>query len=487
MNEPKDAPALSAHLGIQSLEDLLRLLSARKETGALELEAEGQKTVLEITDGELTAVRTTDDEGERALGYVLQARRGDFAFYRGPTGARNVSRELDQVMEAAREVAEELAAIRKDIPNDRVRFTVTRRMQTVDPVTLSTDTRAVLQAVDGERTVEDIAARSRLGRFRTLQHLRRLLTDRLIEVTRGEMSAPRRRIEAPLATHEPLRLESAKTALFEYHYLPAGVEPPQLDIEKPAQRSTSLLGRFGLGSEVSEAPVDVPPPDQLAAFVNELGAEFRLRAAAEKEPADRDKAVEAFTVSLASRLERMYVSHPIGRRLPLRDDRIDAEALRGDEHPSSDVLPYLAGLIRELRDDAERAWGKSQTEEIYDAVARRVLGRAWATEPDEILRLAHPKVRARITVRIGGTGSFDLAQRTYVLGRLALCDIVLADETVSNRHARLTPHLDGFMIADLGSTNGTRVNSEPLTGERLLRGGEILHLGDATLLYERVT
>jgi FHA domain-containing protein/uncharacterized protein DUF4388 len=487
MSAPKDAHVLSGHLGIQSVEDLLRLLSARRETGVLDVQTEGQKTILEITGGELTAARTTDDEGERALGYVLQARRGDFAFYRGPTGTRNVSRGLDEVMEAAREVAAELAAIRKDIPNDHVRFTVTRRMKTVDPATLSADARAVLQAVVGERSVEDIVVRSRLGRFRTLQHLRRLLTDRLVEETRDETSAPPQRVEAPLAADEPPRLESAKTALFEYHYLPAGVEPAQLDIEKPAQRSASLLGRFGLGTEVSEAPVDVPPPGQLAAFVNELGAEFRLRAAAEKELADRDKAVETFSVSLASRLERMYVSHPIGRRLPLRDERIDPEELTADEHPSSDVLPYLAGLIRELRDDAERAWGKNETEEIYDAVARRVLGRAWVTEPDEILRLAHPKVRGRITVRIGGTGSFDLAQHTYVLGRLTSCDIVLADATVSNRHARLTPHLDGFMIADLGSTNGTSVNNESLIGERLLRGGEILRLGDATLLYERVT
>jgi len=287
---------------------------------------------------------------------------------------------------------------------------------------------------------------------------------------------------ARAAAAERARTDSPQTSVFAYHYLPPGVEPAQLEIEKPAQKTSSLLNRLGFGRELSA--IDVPPPPELAAFANELAAEFRVRAAADA--VSRRTTLETFSVPVASRLERVYASDPVGHRLPLREGRIDAESLVGNDHATSDVLRYLALLLVDLRDAAEHAWGKTEAEQIYDAVAHRVLGRALLTEPKDIVRHTRPQVRGRITVRIGGTGSYDLAQRTYVLGRVPSCDIVLVDATVSNRHARLTPNLDGFVIADLGSTNGTSVNGERLTGDRILRGGEVLRLGDATLLFERL-
>lgn len=469
MSESKDPPALSGDLGREPLEDVLRGLAARGETGVLEVTAEGRKTTLEITAGELTAARASDDEGEAALGHVVETNEGSFVFHKRHTGSANLRGALEEVLQAARAVAEELRAIRAEMPNGRVPFALARGAKTLVAPTLGWDAQRVLLAVDGHRTTEDIVARCGLGRFKTLQHLRLLMAEGLIKSTPG-------------STRSPAQADTARTSVFEYHYLPRGVEPPQLEIEKPAQKTSSLLDRLGFGRELSS--LDAPPSPQLAAFANELAAEFRVRAAAD---AERSETLETFSVPIPSRLERIYLSDPIGRRLPLREDRIDAESLAGSDHAASDVLRYLAMLLVDLREAAERAWGKTEAEEIYDAVARRVLGRPLSTEPKDILRHTRSEVRGRITVRIGGTGSYDLAQRTYVLGRVPSCDIVLADATVSNRHARLTPHLDGFVIADLGSTNGTSVNGERLTGDRVLRGGEVLRLGDATLLYERVS
>jgi hypothetical protein len=480
MSESNGQPALSGDLGREPLEKILRLLAVRNDTGVLEVKAEGRKTTLEITAGDLTAARASDDEGEAALGQVVGAREGAFAFHLGRTGSANLRGNLDEVLQAARAVADELGAIRAEIPNDRVRFALSHETKTLDTLTLSSDAQRVLLAVDGHRTVEDIVARCGLGRFKTLQYLRHLMMQGLTESTAGPTRSAAEAVE-PVTPEQG----GPRTSLFEYHYLPRGVEPAQLEIEKPAQKTAGLLGRLGFGREPSS--LDIPPPPQLAAFANELATEFRLRAAADAEVSDRRGGLGIFSVPMASRLERIYLSDPIGHSLPLREDRIDTESLATSDHAPSDVVRYLAMLIGDLRDAAEIAWGQNEAQEIYDAVAHRVFGRSLITEPEDIVRHTRPQVRGRVTVRIGGTGSFDLAQRTYVVGRVSSCDIVLADATVSNRHARLTPHLEGFVIADLGSTNGTSVNGERLSSERVLRGGEVLRLGDATLLYERLT
>jgi pSer/pThr/pTyr-binding forkhead associated (FHA) protein len=52
---------------------------------------------------------------------------------------------------------------------------------------------------------------------------------------------------------------------------------------------------------------------------------------------------------------------------------------------------------------------------------------------------------------------------TWLVGSLASCEIVVNEPTVSARHCRLNQYPDGhFEIEDLGSTNGTHVNGQPL-------------------------
>jgi hypothetical protein len=48
---------------------------------------------------------------------------------------------------------------------------------------------------------------------------------------------------------------------------------------------------------------------------------------------------------------------------------------------------------------------------------------------------------------------------------------------VSRRHARITWTGTGYVVEDLGSTNGTYVNDEPVGAPRLLRSGDLLQLG----------
>jgi adenylate cyclase len=67
-----------------------------------------------------------------------------------------------------------------------------------------------------------------------------------------------------------------------------------------------------------------------------------------------------------------------------------------------------------------------------------------------------------------------------VVGRASHCDVVLAHESVSRSHATLSRDDDGFLITDLDSKNGVRVNTFPVTRQRL-RDGDRVDLGAVRL------
>ena len=71
-----------------------------------------------------------------------------------------------------------------------------------------------------------------------------------------------------------------------------------------------------------------------------------------------------------------------------------------------------------------------------------------------------------------------------VLGRSRDCDIVLEDTNVSRRHAEIRPAATGWTVADLGSTNGVRVNGRPASGVVALSAGDRLELGTAPMTFE---
>jgi len=69
-----------------------------------------------------------------------------------------------------------------------------------------------------------------------------------------------------------------------------------------------------------------------------------------------------------------------------------------------------------------------------------------------------------------------------VIGRLGECEITVADANVSRRHAAFVREGDGWAIEDLGSTNGTRLNNEPIKYARL-RDGDVVEVGATQLRY----
>jgi DNA-binding NtrC family response regulator len=74
-----------------------------------------------------------------------------------------------------------------------------------------------------------------------------------------------------------------------------------------------------------------------------------------------------------------------------------------------------------------------------------------------------------------------------VVGRARKADIRVPSTTVSRLHAQITVGAGAVGIVDLNSHNGTRVNGERLTSNRLLGYGDVITLGDVTVLFEEDT
>lgn len=83
---------------------------------------------------------------------------------------------------------------------------------------------------------------------------------------------------------------------------------------------------------------------------------------------------------------------------------------------------------------------------------------------------------------------FPLDNASLIIGRDPMSDILLNDPEVSRQHVRLTRSAQGYLLEDLGSTNGTYVDGQRLSSEaRALQPGQSVSIGSGVrLVYERV-
>jgi pSer/pThr/pTyr-binding forkhead associated (FHA) protein len=71
------------------------------------------------------------------------------------------------------------------------------------------------------------------------------------------------------------------------------------------------------------------------------------------------------------------------------------------------------------------------------------------------------------------------------IGRSDACELVLDDDYVSSVHAQLNHRSDGaWVLRDMGSTNGTFVNSSRITEPTVVTPDDVIRIGDVQMRLE---
>jgi hypothetical protein len=97
--------------------------------------------------------------------------------------------------------------------------------------------------------------------------------------------------------------------------------------------------------------------------------------------------------------------------------------------------------------------------------------------------LLQPRAALRIVAGPGRGREIRLdPEQGLSLGRSHANELVLEDEAISGQHCRIRHEDEGWVLHDLGSTNGTRVNERRVDRHRL-RGGDLISLGETSLQF----
>jgi len=94
---------------------------------------------------------------------------------------------------------------------------------------------------------------------------------------------------------------------------------------------------------------------------------------------------------------------------------------------------------------------------------------------------------ARLTMRRGPTTGtiYELTKDVINIGRGTKNDIVIDHPDLSRNHCQLVRLVSDYELQDLNSTNGTFIDGQRLTANRILHSGQLIELGDAvTFEYE---
>ena len=93
------------------------------------------------------------------------------------------------------------------------------------------------------------------------------------------------------------------------------------------------------------------------------------------------------------------------------------------------------------------------------------------------------EITARAALVLASGQRIDLIEDIVKIGRHQSCTIVFADSNVSRVHAQLQHDSSGWLVVDLGSTNGVKVNGTKISKEKSLTDGDELEFGTSTARF----
>ncbi|NMA68716.1 MAG: DUF3662 domain-containing protein [Desulfitobacterium sp.] len=148
-------------------------------------------------------------------------------------------------------------------------------------------------------------------------------------------------------------------------------------------------------------------------------------------------------------------------------------------HSDDTVKPREMFIEVDFDDSIEVTWGDEEEEE-YNGQNDN-----FEEELTEFLNLdsSGRRINYILEVILGPDAgkTFPLEEDSYHIGRHSQCEIVVRDPEVSRRHLRVRREGKDWIIDDLGSTNGTFLNGQPITRERISLGDRI-KMGQTVLI-----
>lgn len=107
---------------------------------------------------------------------------------------------------------------------------------------------------------------------------------------------------------------------------------------------------------------------------------------------------------------------------------------------------------------------------------------AGGAAPKKMSRRALRQLPKTLTVTHGKQAGLQLPLGEGILiGRSSDCQLLLDDDYVSTRHARISRTPTGYQVEDLGSTNGTWVNGSRAVGQMPARLGDRIQIGNVVM------
>jgi len=188
-------------------------------------------------------------------------------------------------------------------------------------------------------------------------------------------------------------------------------------------------------------------------------------------PQDRAQ-FEGYEDELASELSGYLLEHARREKIALMTS--PKISFRTDERLRLGEFGIQARLVKPAgREHEPPSQGDEGHTQVYSASAR-------LSEP---LREPDPR-RGQARLHVEGAASVTVASRGAVLGRSRDCDVVLDDANVSRRHAEVRPSGGSWIVNDLGSTNGIKLNGRRVRGPESLKPGDEIELGTSRVTFD---
>ena len=129
--------------------------------------------------------------------------------------------------------------------------------------------------------------------------------------------------------------------------------------------------------------------------------------------------------------------------------------------------------------------GESEEVPAVEAAAPSAgdFGHTMVYSPDREVRRLEPALDRRQALLVADGRRNVLSGSRVVIGRSRECDLVISDPNVSRRHAELRRDENGWHVADLGSTNGVKVNGRRVD-QMALRPGDRVTIGVTDMTFE---